>query len=161
VAKPKKPDEKWIAANQAELAKVLGSNLKTVQSWALQGMPGTPGRYSVVEVIAWLRTSGPWRPHQRLEPDAGDSESPGLERLRAAKAELAELELAERKQLLLSRDQVRAVHNRWATILKRAGEAIRKLFGAAPAEKLTDALDECDRVVRNEFSAEPPNGPAG
>jgi phage terminase Nu1 subunit (DNA packaging protein) len=156
VAKSKKSTPQWIAKTQAELARELGISLKTIQSWSLQGMPGQSGRYVCAEVIDWLRSDGPWKPHVRPaldDPDGGDTIDIGLERWRLAKAQIAELELELRKGTVLPREEVRMALGRWAIILKRCGESLAKKFGAAAAERLNDALAECDRVVRHEFGS--------
>lgn len=157
----KKTKSKHIAKSQAEVAEFVGQSVKTVQGWALQGMPGQQGCYDLAKVVQWLRQDGPWRARAAVaETDdpllAGDSDSDGLERYRQAKAALAELDLEERKGQLISREKVRPVLARWAAVIRRCGESLGKVFGASATEKLNDALDECSRVVDEFGSDEPP-----
>lgn len=159
-----KQKPKYLAQSQDEIAAFCGQSIKTVQGWALQGMPGKKrGNYDLAEVVQWLRQSGPWR--QNAKPAfagsddpllvGNDADSDGLERYRQAKAALAELDLEERKGQLISREKVRPVLARWAAVIRRCGESLGKVFGASAAEKLNDALDECSRVVDDIGSAEP------
>lgn len=142
---------------QADLAWDMGVSLETVKGWAKQGMPGRSGRYVVRDVTTWLRQEGPWRQHMRLavDPDeellAGGSDSPALERLRAAKAAIAELDLEKLRGSLVSREKARTILGRWAAILRRMGERLGKRYGPEAANAVNDALGECDHVVHHEL----------
>lgn len=151
-----KPGE-WIAKRQADVAVVYGVSLDTVKSWAKQGMPGVPGAYPLPEISKWLRSTGPWRQHVRPaddDPLLADGDSPGLERYRMAKAQLAEYDLAERTKNLLSRDKARGVLIRWASVIRRMGERLGKRYGADAAIAVNDALTECSYVVDHELGGD-------
>lgn len=147
-------DQRWIAKRQADVAVVYAVSLDTVKSWAKQGMPGEPGAYELPAISAWLRGKGPWRQHAKIESDdplLSDGDSPGLERYRLAKAELAELELAERKKSLIERGKVRIVFSRLAAVLKRMGEEIGIEFGDRAAVAVREAMGECREAARHGF----------
>ena len=113
-------------------------------------MPGKPGHYDLRQIIPWLIRRGKYAQQANGENDdpllaAGDS--PGLERYRLAKAELAELELQVRKGTLIPIDAVKDTIARWSALIRRMGEALGKRFGNEAAELLNETLMECRRVV--------------
>lgn len=158
-AKQPKPDP-WAVKRQADVATFFGVSVDTVKNWAKQGMPGKATAYQVDQIAQWLRRDGPWQPHLRLraeeDEDLEGEASPGLERYRNAKASLAELELSQRQHQLVTVEKVREGLLRWAVVIKRAGERIRKRFGADAHRIVTEALEECGRVINDEF-ADPPD----
>lgn len=78
---------------------------------------------------------------------------PVIDRLRLAKAQLAELDLAQRRGLLLPRDVTHERLGQMASILRRAGEILQRQFGEDAHRILDEALDECERTIE-EWSAE-------
>ena len=146
---------KWTATKQTEVAEALGVSLASVAAWARQGMPGVPGKYPIPKIVQWLRNEGPWRPKAKSDDDGdpllAEGDSPALERYRNAKAELAEIDVAERKKILVSIDKLKPVFLRWATTIRRCGEWLGKRWGNEAAEALNDALAECQRVVDDEL----------
>jgi hypothetical protein len=77
---------------------------------------------------------------------AGDS--PELERYRAARASLAELELGERNASLVHRDQLEPAFTAYASAVRRAGEALQRRFGPEAVDLLNEALTEAEQAVR-------------
>lgn len=77
--------------------------------------------------------------------------SPALERYREERAELAKLDRLERQKQLLPRDQVRQSLARTAAILRDAGDALQRTFGASAAEILYDALGDAQREIDRFF----------
>lgn len=73
--------------------------------------------------------------------------SPALERYREERALLARLDRLERERRLLPRDEVREALGRIAAILRGAGDALSREFGAAAAEVLREALDDAQREI--------------
>lgn len=150
---------RWTAANQADVGEFFGVSLDTVASWRKKGMPGTSGRYDLAAILVWLRSDGPWRsrggsdltggPLDELIVAAGDS--PNLERYRLARAQLAELELERQKGSLLPREKVRSGLGRFAAILRQLGERLGKRHGPDVFGSVNDALDDCQRVIDDEF----------
>jgi phage terminase Nu1 subunit (DNA packaging protein) len=81
------------------------------------------------------------------DPLLAEGDSPGLERYRLAKAEHAELDLAERRGDLIERDKCREVLARWAVVIRRMGERLAKRYGTAASTEVIDTLKECESVV--------------
>lgn len=81
--------------------------------------------------------------------------SPALERYRRERAELARLDRLERQRRLLPRDEVRQALGRIAAILRGAGDALQRKFGADAVEILYEALDDARREVERSMGEEP------
>lgn len=81
--------------------------------------------------------------------------SPALERYREERAELAHLDRLERQRQLLPRNEVKEALGRIAAMLRGAGDAQQRQFGAAAAEVLYDALDDSQREVDRSFGETP------
>lgn len=84
-----------------------------------------------------------------LVVEGGDS--PNLERCRLAKAQLLELELQQKKGVLLPREKVRSGLGRFAAIIRQLGERLGKRHGPEVFGSVNDALDDCQRVIDDEF----------
>ena len=98
----------------------------------------------------------PWLLARQLRRTTGDdpaldgpSDSPALERYRAAKADLAEMQLERERGELISRDHVRAALGRWAGPLRRAGEILEKQHGQSARKVLDEALAQCDEIAES------------
>ena len=147
----------WVAGTLGDLADIYAVSLDSVKRWRSQGLPGKSGRYVLREVSAWLRESGPWRPRVSAEGDellASGSDSPALEEYRKAKAELAKLDLATRRREMLSADDVRMICETYGEHVKRATRTLKRRYGAAAGEIITDALqaaaDDLDRSLEHD-----------
>jgi hypothetical protein len=83
------------------------------------------------------------------EDDAllGGGSSPALEEYRKKRAALADLDLLERQNQLIPRDQARQAMGRVAGILRNAQEALQRQFGPAAMDIISEALDEADQEV--------------
>jgi phage terminase Nu1 subunit (DNA packaging protein) len=137
---------KWTAATYAEIATFCGTAVDTVKRWAGQGMPrGRP--YDLAAIVRWLRERGPWRAHPESTPRAGASSAAPLERYRAGRARLTELEIEEREGILVRRERVHGDLARFAAILRRAGERLQQEFGAGAHEILDSGLRDALRVA--------------
>lgn len=155
IARAKKPS--WTASKQADLATLFGVSVDTIGLWRKKGMPGKPGQYDIAQIIAWLRSDGPWKERRAATDDddlTGPSDSPGLERYRLAKAKLAELELAKQKRSVMSRDMARETLGRIASLFRRYGERLSKRHGPEEAVLFNEALGEAHRVIVQEFGDE-------
>lgn len=130
--------------SKADMARRLGINKNTATTWA--GLPGFPGGASgpwlLPDIIRWLISRTNARPESD-DPAMSGPDSPALERYRLAKAELSELELAEKRKQLLPRGVVRQALASWAAILRNAGDQLGRRFGVGAQRVLTDALDGC------------------
>jgi hypothetical protein len=89
------------------------------------------------------------------------TDSPALERLRLANAELKELELSQRRRDLIPRRQVHQGFGLVASILRRAGEILQKQFGRDAHAVIEEALNDADRAVTDTFGAVEPPGASG
>ena len=118
------------------------------------------GRAVVLRARDYVRA---WCEHKIAEarlPADGDellaadgTDSPALERYRAARAGLAELELHERVGRLIPRDEYRAAGTRLSSHIQAAGMDLQVKFGPEAHQILEERLDEFDRDL-DEFIAQ-------
>jgi len=88
--------------------------------------------------------------------------SPALERYREERAAMARLDRLKRERQLLPRNEVKEALGRIAAVLRSAGDAQQRQFGAAAAEILYDALDDAQRELDRTFGeaqADPDDAP--
>lgn len=111
----------------------------------------------VLEVFALLAKIAPW--YGQLEDGNGDAAllagptTAAMERLRNAKADLAEMERDKRRRMLLPRSEVRDGFNELAGFLREAGERIGREHGRAAQKILEDALEQFPRKAASLFRA--------
>lgn len=79
----------------------------------------------------------------------GGGQSPALERYRAARATLAELERDERQGKLISRDELRDGWTLIAGVLRRAGESLTRQHGAGARAIMDEALDDAMQLIED------------
>lgn len=84
--------------------------------------------------------------------------SPALEEYRRARAKLAELDLLERKQVLLPRDQIHEGLGRITSVLRMAGDALQRQYGPEAQRILDEALDDAQREIDSLYRGEPDDG---
>lgn len=157
------PAPRYLVPKQADVAAFFAQSVDTVKNWAKAGMPGKPPRYDLQEIVTWLRQKGPWRDARTRQAAAGDDEAlvlsgpstEGLERLRAAKAALAELELQAKRGSLISVEQAKDVGLLWAVVWKRLGERLARRYGSEAAAAVTEALQEAQRVLDTGLAGPP------
>ncbi len=85
------------------------------------------------------------------DPLMQGSGSPALERYREERAAMARLDRLEREQQLIPRDAARQSLGRIAAILRGAGDALQREFGAAAVDILYEALDDSEREIARAF----------
>jgi hypothetical protein len=103
------------------------------------------GSYNARDLVAWFA-------HRESAAASGDpmltGDSPNLERYRKAKAELAEMDAAERRSQLAD---VGSLCSWWfsdiAPAIRQATEALAKLHGDLAASLITDAIDRASVSV--------------
>lgn len=142
----------------ADLAEAMGVTRPTIYEW--QRAPGFPaavdGVFHVRHVCEWRcgRENGRTKPKQS-EEDAmlADADSPGLERYRLAKAQLAEMDLAEREKTLLPADTVREGVMAIAMAFRQAGETLQRQFGPEAHAILEGAVLEAESQINDIFVA--------
>lgn len=73
---------------------------------------------------------------------AGGSDSPALERYRAARAKQEEIKLSQMRGEVLDVHTFRVRTDGLCVILRSAVERVERRFGSGPAEVLTEAIDQ-------------------
>lgn len=137
------------------------------------GLPVRGDRVSIPEIVRWLhdflgehgraigravhaaeqRQGRPVPgPPEDTEPNPDDmplyaGSSPALERQRAARASIAELELAQRRRELVPVADLRPALSQISSRLREAGDQLRRQFGPEALDVLIEAVDDCDRVI--------------
>lgn len=151
---PKRKTERdWIAKSQPELSRAIGVPYDTIKGWCRRGLSkDSPKGYSIAHVWNWYHTEGPGRE----KPQAGDplleadGDSPGLERYRLAKAEHAELDLAERRKELISVAELRQLLGWLLSPIKACVERA-SIMCPQFASDFNDAMAEFTREVDKRF----------
>lgn len=140
-------------ATQDEVAAVLG--ISAMQVSRLQKTEGAPTGINVPEFVGWYVERQLRRATTQAggDPDMVGGDSPALERYRAAKADLAELDRDERRMKLIPRDQAEESARMRAQVMRRAGEKLQRRFGVEAQEILDDAIDEATRIIEKTFGA--------
>lgn len=120
-------------------------------------MPGVSGRYDLSEILRWLLSDGPLRTRGDIESGpidelvCGSGDSPNLERYRLARAQLAELELEQKRRAVFPRDMARSVLGRVASLWRRYGERLGKRHGPEEVVSFNETFTEAQRVIDDEF----------
>ena len=79
-----------------------------------------------------------------------------IQRQRAAKADILEMERDEKRGTLLPRSLVHDMHVRFAARLRKAADSLGRRFGAEAQRVLADALDDCERFVNDTLGGNDP-----
>ncbi len=139
---------KWIGRSADETGVFFGVSRRTVMDWCGKGMPHGKGYYPLDKIAKWLRQSK-WQLQAPSGEDdllGGDS-SPNLEKYRAARARLAELDLLERERSLLRVDVMRDALSRMSSIIRDAGDILQRQFGTEASKILIEALDDAKTEI--------------
>lgn len=154
-------DRRWSTESQKDLAEAVGSNPRTIAQWVRAGLPrwsagGNRYRYCIPCTVHWLGSRGTLDVTCSLQAEDdlllnGGGNSPNLERFRAARADEAEFRVAELRKQLSPRDVIRHGLGMCASVWRKCGERLGKRFGPEAAITVNDAIEECRRVIRNEF----------
>ena len=133
---------------QAELCALLATDPKVIREWVRAGMPGRTqqGRsvlFDLWQVLPWIKER--WL----FEFRAAESDSPALERYRAARAKREELELGRMEGRLLDRDEVQAGRVARLVALRRGLMSIPR--AAAPALAETQEPREVEAYLREKI----------
>jgi hypothetical protein len=81
------------------------------------------------------------------DPLMAGGDSPALERYRAARASLAELELERQRKTHISLSDIETMLNRFASLIRRAGETLQRRFGNDSSDILNTAIDDAEAVL--------------
>ncbi len=142
---------------QVLVCEILNSQRKLLRDWTEKGAPrNEDGTYDLGSIVAW-------RLDQLAGIEKAEVTSPALERMRLARAEMAEMDRAERVGDLVSTDEVqRGRLERVAAVTRMMDSMSRRLppllvsLDAPGIQAMIE--DECRRI-RDEFAREPE--PAG
>jgi len=134
----------FLKLTQAQVAGAFGITPSAVARWRCPR--NSDKSYALPEVIKW-------RVELASQDEGMSAEtSPAVERYRMAKAKLAELELAERQQVLLPRAIVHEWMGKLGSLLRNAGEILDRDFGRDAHQILEEALDDFGRMVEAAFN---------
>lgn len=141
----------WTAKTYEEIGEFCGVGVDSVKRWAGQGMPSKRSPYKLDKIVQWLRKTGPWRarnaPSNTSDPLLAGPDTPQLERYRAARADLAELEREERKRNLIDREKAHGLFIRAAHVFRSTGESLARAYGPEAAKLFNDGLLEAIGIV--------------
>ena len=131
-----------------------GRQAKVVNDQArLYGIPLLGRTIDLVEVIRWIHDWLAENASKLAAIEAGEdplmsgTDSPALERYRLARAQMVELELAERRGDLIRRDHLREGLARYARGVRATGDSLRRQFGKDAHDLLNEHLDDAERDV--------------
>lgn len=145
--------KQWTASTQSEVAVFFKRSPDTIALWRKKGMPGVSGKYDLQMILWWAIERGLLIDHALADDDSTGGDSPALERYRAARAQLAEFELERQKRTLVPRDAIRNGLSRFAHHLRQLAERMGKRHGPEAAITVNEAIDECGRVIDDEFGS--------
>lgn len=144
-------------STKSGLARAIGVDRGTVARWCqVDGFPGgADGPWPEDAIRLWVEIREAQREESRLleGPD-----SPALERYRLAKAELAEWELAQRRESMFSRADVLRTHQGYLVVLRRFADRLLASGLEEESRMAHEACDECEQIVESEFGDPPSDG---
>ncbi|WP_298860940.1 hypothetical protein [uncultured Gimesia sp.] len=138
-----------IAKTQKELADSIGIGERTFAAWLKEGCPGEPKNYVIRDVVEWAKVNK-WFPSSDPMLAGGDSDN--LERYRGVKADLAEIDLQERKGVLIDPDKVRDVYVQSLRFIRDAAEQIDRQFGNEAFLIISEAWDRAEKYTIEELA---------
>ena len=135
--------ENYNNLNVGQLSQAIGRHRTTVHRLIKLGLPRNPDKtFSLPKVIDWLCA----REREGLRDDA-DQNSPALERFRMARAELAEIELEERRGQVMSLPEIERA---WCERVAVVATGLDSLAERLPPLLIGKKHDEIRRIVRRE-----------
>ncbi|QDU15505.1 hypothetical protein CA11_33300 [Gimesia maris] len=137
-----------IAKSQKELADTVGIGERTYSSWLREGCPGQAGNYVVRDVVEWAKINK-WC--QSSDPLLAGGDSDNLERYRGFKADLAELDVQERREELVNIEKVKPVFITCLGFIKAAAEKLDRQFGNDAFNIIIEAWEQAQEHCRSEL----------
>lgn len=144
------------ACTVSGLARWAGVSRTTVQAWMrCPDFPRDPdGSINPWKVCDWHRArqkaqqpaTTPFTDDPMLLPTPG-SKSKALEKYRRARADLANLDLEERRGSLIARDKAHDGLMDIARLIRQAGDALRRQFGPEAYALLDGALNQAEARI--------------
>jgi transcriptional regulator with XRE-family HTH domain len=149
-------DKRWIVYSQRDLASAIGVDESTIAQWVRSGLSRKRAgknryKYCITCAAAWERSGRGAVSDSLDELIAAGGDSPGLERFRNARAELAEMDVKARRKSLLPRDMAHNAFGRVMSLLRQYAERLSKRHGPEEALSFRETLNECRQVIDNEF----------
>jgi phage terminase Nu1 subunit (DNA packaging protein) len=142
----------WIVTGVPLVAEFFGVSPETIRkAWKSRGMPWRQGAHDLREIMHW-------RYEVDLAPDDDDDEggvggpgSPNLERLRLAKAKIAETDLQERLGELVHKNSIQTFLGRMASTWRSIGERLQRKFGSEAVEIVEGGLSGAENDIETLF----------
>jgi hypothetical protein len=149
-------DKRWIVYSQRDLASTVAVDESTIAQWVRAGLSRKRAgknryKYCITCTVAWERTGRGLVSDSLDELIATGGDSPGLERFRNARAELAEMDVQSRRKSLLPRDVTRNALGRVMSLLRQYAERLGRRHGPEEVLSFRETLDECRKVIDDEF----------
>lgn len=152
-----KAKPKWVVQTQEEVAAFFGVSARTVRQWrAAWESEGVSwwkaGRdkqsYPLDAIAQWrIAQTQPRRPAAAPRPTAADDGQPPLERFRAARADLAEMERDRQLGAMVERVVIEEVMATTARTIRHGVERCCKGCQKVMVEALEAGLRELDRCI--------------
>jgi hypothetical protein len=158
------PPREWVVKTQAELAAFFGVSTHTIDAWrraAPVPLPGVRGDYNLKDCFEWWLIHGPARRGRGRPPSKGDAaddydplmdvqdDTPALERWRLARAEDAELSLAERRKEIISVELFQQMTEAAFLPLRQFAEEQIREHGNGTANAWREAVEQFEREVES------------
>ena len=135
--------ENYNNSNVGQLSQALGKHRSTVHRLIKLGLPRNPDKtFSLPKVIDWLCA----REREGMRDDV-DQNSPALERFRMARAELAEIELEERRGHFMPLPEIERA---WCERVAVVAAGLDNLAGRLPPLLSGKKPDEMREIIRRE-----------
>ncbi len=129
--------------SQTVAAEMCGVSVRQFQRW--DAPRNADGTYSAPALLQWMVERA--KAEAAGDPLLVGSDSPSLERYRAARADMVELELQTKRGQLLDLESFYEWWGVAAGLLRRRLEMLQRLYGAEAAALVTDGLDDLARSL--------------
>lgn len=140
--------DEFGVSTQGECARFFKVSTKTIQTWTNEGCPGRSGNYPLSEMLQWAKYNK-WC--KSADPLLAGGDSDNLERYRGVKADLAELDLEERKGTLIEPDEVRDTYVQSLRFIRDAAEQIDRQYGNDAFLIIHEAWERAEKYVMDEL----------
>lgn len=143
------------------MAEHLGVSEQSIRNWMREpDWPGgSDGSVALDDLSVWRyrRDAG----QLADADDFSESDSPNLERMRAARASIWELELEVKRGSFLPVDDVHQLLGELSAILKAVGERLQKQCGIEARDIMEEGLQEFARRIEDRLSDDCVSGQTG
>ncbi|MDD5037052.1 MAG: hypothetical protein PHE55_20185 [Methylococcaceae bacterium] len=156
------PSRGGVVDTQAEVAAFFGVSTHTVDAWRRTSpvaLPGERGQYDLKACFEWWLIYGPGRRGKGRPPKGAgdeydplmdvDEDTPALERWRLARAQSAEMDLAERRGQIISVELFQRMVEAAFVPLRRFAEEQIKEHGNGTADAWAEAVEEFEKEINS------------